>query len=146
MMENCFKILGIDATKDQDLIRKAYRQLLHQVNPEDDPAGFQNLRKAYEEACDYASSKEDSSHKEKTVTEQFIDACLELYEDFYRRIIVEEWEILFESDICYDLEMEEEVRKAFLVFLMEHFHLPTKVWKRIDHTFQILNHRKELLE
>ena len=146
MMENSFKILGIEPTKNQELIRKAYRSLLHQVNPEDDPVGFQRLREAYEEASRYAKTKEETVEKEKTETERFIDRCLELYEDFYRRIVLDEWETLFESDICYDLEMEEEVRKTFLVFLMEHFHLPTEVWKLIDRTFQISNNRKELLE
>lgn len=146
MIETCFRILGIEPTKDQELIRKAYRLLLRKVNPEDDAEGFVQLREAYEEACKYAKTKEETARKETTATEQFIDRCLELYEDFYRRIDLEEWEALFEDDICYDLEMEEEVRKAFLVFLMEHYHLPSTVWKLIDRTFRIVDNRKELLE
>ncbi|MDE5748705.1 MAG: J domain-containing protein, partial [Acetatifactor sp.] len=45
-----FAVLGIERTKDQEEIRGAYRRLLQQVNPEDDPEGFKRLREAYEAA------------------------------------------------------------------------------------------------
>lgn len=45
-----FHILGIEETKDEQVIRDAYRALLRSVNPEDDPEGFKRLREAYEGA------------------------------------------------------------------------------------------------
>lgn len=59
MINDCFDVLHIAPTKEKTLIKKAYRSLLHQVNPEDDPKGFQALREAYEEACKYAGEKKE---------------------------------------------------------------------------------------
>ena len=49
-MNDFFNTLGIEATKEEKKIKKAYRARLHAVNPEDDPDGFKRLREAYEEA------------------------------------------------------------------------------------------------
>ncbi len=144
MTEFCFDVLGIAPTEDETIIKKAYRKLLHSVNPEDDMQGFQRLRRAYEEACRYAKKKEGT--QKKSASEQFMDRCRELYHSFFRRIRPEEWEELFEEPVCVNLDTEEEVRKAFLSFLMEHFHFPAEVWKCIDRTFDISGDRKALTE
>ena len=49
-----WKILEIEKTKDEEVIRNAYREKLRFVNPEDDQQGFMELRQAYEEALAYA--------------------------------------------------------------------------------------------
>ena len=56
-MNDFFNTLGIEATKEEKKIKKAYRARLHAVNPEDDPDGFKRLREAYEEALKYARKK-----------------------------------------------------------------------------------------
>ena len=145
-MNDFFNTLGIEATKEEKEIKKAYRDKLHTVNPEDDPNGFKILREAYEEALKYARQKEDEKEKRLSLVEDFIFRCEQLYNDFYRRIDEQEWESLFSEDICISLESGEEVRQRFLVFLMEHFRLPAAVWKKIDRTFSITGNRKELLE
>lgn len=144
MTENCFDVLGIDPTKDENIIKKAYRRLLHTVNPEDDAKGFQRLRSAYEEACRYAR-KQERPHR-KRASEQFVEQCEALYDDFFRRICPSEWETLFADPVCVSLETEEEVRRAFLTFLMEHFHLPDAVWQCVDRTFDICGSRRTLRE
>lgn len=144
MINDCFDVLHIAPTKEKTVIKKAYRSLLHQVNPEDDPKGFQALREAYEEACKYAGEKK--SKKKESASEQFITQCEDVYASFFRRIERKEWEELLVSQTNLDLDTEEEFRRAFLTFLMTHFHLPWEVWQLIDQIFSIRGNRKELVE
>ena len=55
--QSCWKILGIDRTKDKLAIKKAYVKLAHTKSPEDDPEGFRKIHAAYKQALDYASGR-----------------------------------------------------------------------------------------
>lgn len=51
---NCWAVLGVDRTADTSVIRKAYKQQLLIYHPEDDPAGYQKVREAYNAAMNEA--------------------------------------------------------------------------------------------
>ncbi|GIO31555.1 MULTISPECIES: J domain-containing protein [Paenibacillus] len=51
---NIWSILGIEPTDDIAQIRKAYASMLKKHHPEDDPAGYQRLREAFDEALKLA--------------------------------------------------------------------------------------------
>ena len=93
-MNDFFNTLGIEATKEEKKIKKAYRARLHAVNPEDDPDGFKRLREAYEEALKYARQKEEEPEN-LSPAEEFISRCEQLYKDFYRRIDEQEGKAFF---------------------------------------------------
>jgi hypothetical protein len=51
---DCWKKLGIEATSDKRVIKRAYAALIKKHNPEEDPRGFQAVREAYDEALQRA--------------------------------------------------------------------------------------------
>ena len=59
---NIWKILQIEKTKDQELIKKAYANAVKNCHPEENPQGFMELKKAYKAALSYA--KEDNASEE----------------------------------------------------------------------------------
>jgi hypothetical protein len=52
-MNHFWAVLGIAPTDDTKAVKKAYAVRLKQVRPDEDPAGFQRLREAYEWALKY---------------------------------------------------------------------------------------------
>lgn len=57
MVQDIWKILGIEPTKDVTAIKRAYTSLAHEINPEDEPERYAELHGAYKRALDYAKGK-----------------------------------------------------------------------------------------
>lgn len=139
-------ILGIDETKDVDIIKSAYREKLTKVNPEDDAEGFMQLRKAYDDAVKYAE-EEDIPDEEANEEYTGVSACInDIYTDFYKRIDSTLWEELFDSDYFVSLDMAEDSFYALMDYITEHFYLPHKIFRLIVDRFDIQARRKELGE
>jgi hypothetical protein len=57
MPPEMWEVLGIEQTRDRDVIRRAYAAALKATNPEDKPEEFKLLRFAYERALAFAAAK-----------------------------------------------------------------------------------------
>lgn len=143
---DCWKILGIEETKEESEIYAAYRKLLPQFHPEEDAEGFRRLRKAFEAALERAAALRSSDRgAEGKVREvemldspelrEWLKRVEALYQDFGKRIQEKEWEELLRSPICQDLETQRDAGWALLSFLMDHFYLPQSCCRVMDNAF-----------
>lgn len=144
-----FQILGIEETKDERRIKNAYREKLSVTNPEDDPEGFKRLRNAYEEACRLAKDSgegQEEQPRDTTPSGLWVEKAAEIYHNIRTRQDLRRWEKLFMEDCFLSLEDEENCRFKLLRFLMEHFKLPTEVWKLLDKKLSITGDAAKLRE
>lgn len=141
-----FLVLGIEPTKEEELIKQAYRQKLVSVNPEDDPEGFKRLRQAYEEACRYARTQDTEGERDTSPVGLWMERVEDTYRPLSARVDEENWKNLFADEICVNLDTCVEAKKRFLTFLAEHYRFTTNVWRLIDETFAVRETKEELYD
>lgn len=86
---NIWKILNIEETKDIAIIKKAYAKLAKEYNPEDHPAEFLQIRRAYDQAVKFANKETDFS-REITSTDIVEDIAITREEAPGWNFIIEE--------------------------------------------------------
>lgn len=149
-----FHILEIEKTKDETLIKNAYRMKLASTNPEEKPEEFKRLRTAYEEALAYARKTEEEDEEDSMITAEELDSPAarwiqkvnEVYSSIKRRLDENEWRELLSDDICSDLEYSEEIQKRLFSFLMENYQLTSRIFQILDEKFSIEENENELKE
>lgn len=137
-----WKVLDIEETTDEDIIRQAYRKKLSGVNPEEDQAGFMRLREAYEQAIEYARGTQEQSDdgeglKDGDEVDRFIYRIYKIYEDIEKRKNPAKWQEAFQDEVCDELDSEAPER--LLAFIMSHHYMPMEVWKAIDDKFHYMD-------
>lgn len=142
-----FDTLEIPETKDESLIKTAYRQKLVTVNPEDNPEGFKRLREAYEAALKYASAPEEPTPKKANdPVSLYIDRLHGIYCSLPRRLNTAEWETLLRDELLDDLDLGEDAKWALFRYLADHYRLPSRIWRILEHTFHIEQEQQKFKE
>ena len=165
-MASFWDVLEIGRTTDENEIKNAYRRKLVHTNPEDHPEEFKVLRRAYEDACDWAKKaletaaaheapgmpeceaggQGDGKAPGRTPVQQWMARIEALYHDFYARIRPENWRSLLMDDVCVGLETFDEARRLLIQFFTGHTKLPHTVWQVIDAAFYLTDEQDELYE
>jgi len=121
-------ILGIAPTKDKTVIKKAYAEQLKLHHPEDDPDGFQQVRKAYESALQYAK---DIERDTATITDASIDE--QNSEVHWNQYVYDESEVIIgtEANKATDELIEEFMKKVLVVYNSARLRKNRSRWKSL---------------
>lgn len=135
-----WEVLGIEKTKDKDIIVEAYRRMLQFNNPEDNQEGFIELRSAYEEALRYSDKSDDD------IYESLINNLENIYNDFRKRVSVDEWNNILKDDLFNGLDTRTDAENNLIMFLMNNFRLPKEVFFTLSKEFEWESRFDELSE
>lgn len=145
-----FAILMIEVKKDENAIKVAYRNLLPQNNPEENPEGFKLLRKAYEVALEYARS---TDKEEEIVTVDlsnpvsvWMGTVVEVYKSLSRRFNVDEWRKILEDDVCNSLDYYEDAKRTLFEFLRDYHKVPKEVYILLNEKYNFVEQQNNLKE
>lgn len=141
---NIWNVLGITETEDKNEIKKAYRNKLRQINPEDEQEKFMQLRDAYEQALQY--EKKEEENEDGDAISGWVKKLEKLYADNTRRFSCEEWEAVFADEVCFSLDTRDDAGIAFLNFFGEHTVISRDVARKAEETFHFSEKTEELTE
>lgn len=142
-----FAVLGIGETSEEKQIKAAYRERLAVTNPEDNPEGFKRLRQAYEEALELLRApREEEQQEDTSESGQWVAQVAGLYGTLEGRQDIEAWRALFSQDIYLSLDGEAQCQEKLLVFLLNHYKLPTGIWKLLEEKLEIRKKQSQLKE
>ncbi len=157
-----FEILGIEKTRDEAVIKSAYRMKLVETNPEDKPHEFMMLRKAYEQALNFAmygDENQDESELEKKAgmneSEEddtsspiavWLSKVKSVYASITKRMDESQWKKILEDSILSELEYSHEAKIRFLQFIADNFRLSNEVYRLINESLGIEENQNELKE
>lgn len=153
-IQEIFSVLEIEKTKDERLIRDAYRRLLLKVNPEDDQEGFRRLREAYEQALTYARTLDEEGGSAVRETDwmqngpvgDFLKNVADVYSCLPRRLDAEEWKAIIEDPVLQSLDDGDNARWGLFSYLAENYRLPCRIWRLLDGAFFIEENQQEFRE
>ena len=74
----------------------------------------------------------------------FMEKVETLYDDFFARIELKNWEDLLSSDVIWNVEYAEVIRDRLIDFLEYHYHFSSSIWALIDKVFRFSEQTEEL--
>ncbi|WP_338752748.1 DUF1266 domain-containing protein [Bacillus sp. FJAT-52991] len=76
----------------------------------------------------------------------FMEEIAALYDDFFARIELKNWEKLLNSDVVWDVQHTSTLQNRLILFLEDHYYLPRPIWELFDQMFHWREQEEELIE
>lgn len=137
-----FRILNIEETKDENEIKLAYRNLLPNVNPEDDKEGFMKLRNAYETAMEYASMED--AVEDKNAFDKWNKEMSKLYFTPEGKSDSKAWDAIFKNMLLDKRFSFDDIRYEVMIYFTNHIYVTKSIWEILDKNFNIVEDRLSL--
>jgi hypothetical protein len=139
-MRSCWKVLGIEATKEKRVIKKAYSELVKKYHPEEFPNEYKEVRNAYEQAIMYTKI---TSHRVPLVSqfEKRKEVIEDKKEEHYNQETMFDnlddtlWDNTPQKEIDTPLKEDEEYK----LFLEIQIQIDQKIQQIIDKTLEKYN-------
>lgn len=168
-----WSMLGIDATTELSIIKRAYAKKIKEYHPEDDPQGFQRLRQAYEAALKWAEwaayednnkieiyyeENEDDSENEDYFSSsmpqsiyqidinEIVKEAEALYSDQTKRNCEAEWQSFLDNERLWHLDVKQELSKRMLAFLYDNHEMPFNSLIALNDFFEWKENPIQLIE
>ncbi|MFL0267974.1 tetratricopeptide repeat protein [Candidatus Clostridium radicumherbarum] len=123
---------------EKDIISKEknYEEIkskkLNKVNFTED---FTNEKRSYESIDNTNSTVDHTNEKMESFIEEFLDKVQNLYKDFHKRIDVENWKSILNTDNLWNLNYKNIISKRILNFLLYFPYVPKEVLQELNKTF-----------
>lgn len=85
-----------------------------------------------------SNNHEDEAQKflsDQVLKTQFLREIEELYSDFFRRIVLENWQALFDNIDIWNINIRHQLSNSILFFIADHPYLPIYIWNYLDEYF-----------
>ncbi|MEI7026057.1 J domain-containing protein [Paenibacillus sp. y28] len=78
--------------------------------------------------------------------DEFMERLEALYADYDSRLDLEQWRVLLDAEVMWQVGGKEQLNDRVLDFLEDHHYLPRTVWNLLEQQFQWLDQLEELSE
>jgi hypothetical protein len=92
-----------------------------------------NLSNNEEILIEYDTNNEKNS-RENSI-DKIMNQIVDLYNDYFRRIDIENWKNLFANDVLLNFEMVDDINIILLKFLVKNYVIPQEIWKYLNSIF-----------
>lgn len=137
---SCWALLGIDPISDKKEIKRVYAGKLKQLAVDEEPAAFQRLKEAFDQALLLADQMEnetyrgiaveadpeewaDSTAEERSAVEVFVEELTHLYDKKAFFDALEAWKHLFANELDWSMAEHEHIERIIQGFLLENYPL-----------------------
>ena len=132
-------ILGVNADDDEHTVKKAYAEMIKDVDQDKEIDTFTKIHQAYRMALK-SFKKEAKTQSGLSMYDGaegwYLRELDKIYRDPRKRLKVNAWINLF---ACMSFQEEEKFKKEYVDFFNEHYYLTEDIWQVVEKNYPLSN-------